>query len=129
MAVRRDPKKSHRHGGAAKAACTKTCRPGGASDAEEPAKDGETEIVEDDDDEPDPIVGGVAGALIGGVAGLVIGGVLGAMADAFKSAVDDDDEDEELESEDEEEVSEEEPEGEESEDEAEVVDDDEEDSD
>ena len=50
MAVRRDPKKSHRHEGAAKAACTKTCRPGGASDAEDAANDGETEVVDDDAD-------------------------------------------------------------------------------
>jgi len=91
MAVRRDPKKSHRHVGAAKAACKTACRPG------EAANDGETEVVDDDDEEEeesDPLIGGVAGALIGGVAGLVIGGVLGAMAEAFKSAVDDDDDDE-----------------------------------
>ena len=118
MAVRRDPKKSHRHEGAAKAACTKVCRPGGASDAEDAANDGETEVVDDDDDdeESDPLIGGVAGALIGGVAGLVIGGVLGAMAEAFKSAVDDDededdDEDDEFESEEEEESDEEDEDG------------------
>ena len=92
MTVRRDPKKSHRREGAAKAACTKACRPGSASKAEEAANDGDTEVLDDDDDgdESDPLIGGVAGALIGGVAGLVIGGVLGAMAEAFKSAVDDD---------------------------------------
>ena len=92
MAVRRDPKKSHRHEGAAKAACTKACKSGDATDAEEIDNDADTELVDDDDDDDsDPVMGGLAGAVIGGVAGLVIGGVLGAMAEAFKSAVDDDD--------------------------------------
>ena len=95
MAVRRDPKKSHRHGDAAKKACTKVCRPEGDSDPEEMAAAEETEIVDDDDDDSDPVMGGLAGAVIGGVAGLVIGGVLGAMAEAFKSAVDDDEDEEE----------------------------------
>ena len=42
------------------------------------------------DDDSDPLVGGVAGALVGGVAGALLGGLLGVMAESFKSAADDD---------------------------------------
>ena len=99
MAILKKHGKAERHKGATKATCSKVRQDEGAHMEEEPSESDEAEVVgdDDDDDESDPIVGGVAGALIGGVAGLVIGGVLGAMADAFKSAVDDDDEDEELE--------------------------------
>ena len=99
MAIRKKHGKTERHKGATKAMRSKVRQAEGAHMEEEPSESDEAEVVgdDDDDDESDPIVGGVAGALIGGVAGLVIGGVLGAMADAFKSAVDDDDEDEELE--------------------------------
>ena len=51
-----------------------------------------SEVVDDDneaDDDTDPIFGDVAGKLISGVAGLVIGGVLGAIAEAFKSVLED----------------------------------------
>ena len=49
----------------------------------------EVRDIEDDDDS-DPVVGGVAGALLGGVAGALLGGLLGVMAESFKSAADDD---------------------------------------
>ena len=88
-------KKGKRRSGPAKAACPKKVKPENiAEDVEDTSDVDDPEIV-DDDDESDPIFGGIAGALLGGAAGLVIGGVLGAMAEAFKSAVDDDGEDEE----------------------------------
>ena len=91
MAIRKKHGKTERHKGATKAMRSKVRQAEGAHTEEEPSESDEAEVVgdDDDDDESDPIVRGVAG--------LVIGGVLGAMADAFKSAVDDDDEDEELE--------------------------------
>ena len=97
MATLKKQGKTGRRKGTTKATRPKDRQTEGAQAEEESAASDETEVVDDDDDddESDPLVGGVAGALIGGVAGLVIGGVLGAMAEAFKSAVDDDDEDEE----------------------------------
>ena len=47
-------------------------------------------VVHEDGDDSDPVVGGVAGALLGGVAGALLGGVLGVMAESFKTAMDDD---------------------------------------
>ena len=79
MAILKKHGKTGRHKGATKAARSKVRQDEGAHTEEEPSESDEAEVV--------------AGALIGGVAGLVIGGVLGAMADAFKSAVDDDEED------------------------------------
>ena len=95
MAILKKHGKTGRHMGATKVVRPMDRQDEGAHTEEEHSESDEAEVVDDDDDddESDPLVGGVAGALIGGVAGLVIGGVLGAMADAFKSAVDDDDED------------------------------------
>ena len=96
MAILKKHGKTGRHKGATKAARPKDRQAESAHTEEEPSEGGEAEVV-DDDDESYPLVGGVAGALIGGVAGLVIGGVLGAMAEAFKSAVDDDEDDDDAE--------------------------------
>ena len=49
------------------------------------------DLVDDNDDGGDKLVGGVAGALLGGVAGALLGGILGVVAESFKSAASDDD--------------------------------------
>ena len=57
---------------------------------EKPRKKHRRKAEWEDDDDSDPVVGGVAGALLGGVAGALLGGILGVVAESFKSAADDD---------------------------------------